>query len=312
MKYISRVCFLLTFILVGVFFVPNFALAQGAPLLGGNVKVLNVSGDVWFYASNDNGGKPVRLQPSSFLKQGAKLVTSPSAQVILLFDNGSLVEVKGQTKIAVDEYLVSPFESGTVDYRSLKSEPTLSKTRLSVLNGTIVCKVPKLSQDSYYSVKTPLGYGEVKGTVLAVNVTEEVSTFVVTEGKVLVSKGAESYYVHGGQSQQEGVAQANVENAVAISNDPNARVPQSLLNQLSQAASSFSNSVGQMVSPNAMEGSPQQSSAPESQSQQADTNSGTDVSGPDNSSGGVAPLAPFSGGGGGGGGGSGGGGIYAN
>jgi hypothetical protein len=154
-----------------------------------------------------------------------------------------------------------------------------------------------------------MGVGHVKGTVVHVNVSDNLDTFVVTEGVVMVQKGSESFYVHGSTNQDQEV-QANSDNSVAISNDSNMRLPDELLTQMTQEATSFSNSVGQMVGANPMQGSPQQSPAPDSTDQQGDSNSG-DVVGPDGvggTSGVPAMPAPF----GGGGGGSGGGGIYSN
>jgi hypothetical protein len=291
---------------VSFLFMTSFGLkaaTQAQPLVQGNIKVLSSVGEV----TSASGS----LRVNDFIKEGAGVKTSSNSRAVLLFDNGTIVEVGSGTDIWLEQYVVAPFSSGQVDYKVLTSEPTASRTKLVVTRGSIICKVPKLSKNSSYLIDTPLGSGQVKGTVVHVNVSENLDTFVVTEGAVLVQRGSESFYVHGAETQQgDQEVQANTENSVAISNDPNQILPEGLLSQMATDANSFSSLASQLVTSNAMQGSPQQSPSLETTDSSTQTGEGQDsnVSGPDGGSLPPALPAPF----GGGGGGSGGGGIYSN
>jgi hypothetical protein len=285
------------------------AMAKVLSFSQGNVKVLSVSGEV-----SHTEGKP--LVVGGFLAQGANIQTSKNSSLVLLFDNGAVVEIKENTQFSIEGYRVVPFDASNIDYGTLVKEPTYSETTLRVSRGNIICKVPKLESPSLYGIYTPLGVGYVKGTVVNVNVSENLDTFVVTDGVVLVQRGSESFYVQGADSPQgqgaEGVegVQANVENAVALSTDPNQSVPSGLLGQMTQDAQSFTSSASQLATGNAMAGGPAQGSLTDSSSsvgQSVDSQGSDSVSGPSG-----VPVMPAPFGGGGGGGGSGGGGIYSN
>jgi hypothetical protein len=293
MRYLYK--FSLALVLISNFGIGH-VVAKVQPWVEGNIKVLDVKGDV---------SSGTKLQIGSFIKEGALVSSSSGSMAVLLFDNGSVVEVGEGTNLKINRYQVVAFDASKVDYKTLREEPRASITKLEVTRGSIICKVPKLSQwernTSSYTITTPMGVAHVKGTVVHVRVSDNLDTFVVTEGVVLVQKGSESFYVHGANNQNQ-EAQANSDNSVVISNDPNMSLPDGLLNQMGQEAKNFSNSVGQMLTSNSMSTSPQQTPV----------STDSDAVGPDAGSAGTSGVPSFPAPFGGGGGGSGGGGMYSN
>lgn len=284
------------------------AVAQSGMVFG-NVRAVMVVGDAW---QDSVKGQSERLKQGDFLRQGSEVRTSGGARVILLFDNGATIEIRPGTRFSIDKFLVDPLDAESIDYQKITREPTRSMTRISVPQGNIITKVPKLNRSSSYDIGTPLGTAGIRGTVVNVAVTEQASTFVVAEGMIQVTKGAQSFFIGDGSDNgasgntrtgKEGNPQ---EQAVIISTDENYTPPPNQVSGMQQQAQQFSQTASQNISRNAMSGAPAQ------ESPATGTDGGTDGSGSGGDGGGgsgpPAP-APFSGGGGGS---SGGGPIYSN
>lgn len=297
------------------------ARGQEVEMVPGHIRAIKVEGTVWQIIKSS--GQRERLKEGDFLRQGNAVVTAANGRVILLFQNGSTVNLQPGTRFSIDEFLVDPFEQEDFDYRKFKAEPSQSVTRLRVDEGTITSKVAKLDRGSDYDIKTPLGAAVIRGTVITLNSKPEADFYVVTEGEIEATKDGEAFWIAGGAAPNSGMRRgrrgSTEEQTIIISTDENYRPPDGEAERLAGMGQEFSDSVAELIPPSPFEGAPETDG-----SNWSTTDSGGNMGG---SGGGSAPPLPggFGGGGGGGGsgnsgsaasapnsGGTGGGGIYSN
>jgi len=276
----------------------------------GNVRVVKVDGTAWQIMGGN--GQRERLKEGDFLRQGNTVVTDSKSTVLLLFQNGSTINLQPGTKFSIAQFLHDPFETERVDYRKISSEPSRSTTRVEVREGTITAKIPKLQRASSYSIATPLGTAGIRGTVVTVSVNPNAATFVVTEGMIQVTKDGRSFWVSEGDRQQaEGDTrtgrQGNLEEeTIVIATDPDYTPPAGEIPALNQLGQQAGENAGQSIPQNPFEGAPQQQAGSGNAQSGTPTDAGTDGGGGTGGSGGGSPPAlpgGFGGGGGGGGGG---------
>ena len=298
---------------IALVLVAGSALAQSNMVVG-NVRAVSVTGNAF---QDTKKGQSIRLKEGDFLNQGSTVRTSGDARVILLFDNGSTIEVRPDTRFSIDEFLIDPLDTESIDYRSIKNEPTRSLTRVTVPQGNIITKTPKLNRGSSYDIGTPLGTAGIRGTVVNILVTRQASTFVVTEGRIEVSKGAQSFFIGEGAQGADGNTQTGqagdpAQQAVIVSTDQSYTPPPNQIGNMTQQAQQFSGTVSQSIPANAMTGAPAQEPASTTSTDATSTDgTGTttdsgDSGGSSGSSSGGAPPPTMGGLGGGGGGGGGG------
>jgi hypothetical protein len=168
----------------------------------GNIRVVKVEGrDAKLV---DASGQTSTLKEGAFIRQGAKIQTGKEASVVLLFDNGTTVNIKPETEFAVEKFAQDPFDANGVDYQTLKSEPSSSVTRLNVPEGTIVLDIAKLKKDSSFQIATPVGSAGIRGTSLGITSSKSNQanpvTVAVSTGVVQVKTATGSRAVSGGQS----------------------------------------------------------------------------------------------------------------
>ena len=297
---------------IALVLVAGSALAQSNMVVG-NVRAVSVTGTAF---QDTKKGQSIRLKEGDFLNQGSTVRTSGDARVILLFDNGSTIEVRPDTRFSIDEFLIDPLDTESIDYRSIKNEPTRSLTRVTVPQGNIITKTPKLNRGSSYDIGTPLGTAGIRGTVVNILVTRQASTFVVTEGRIEVSKGAQSFFIGEGaqgtaDNTRTGQAGDPAQQAVIVSTDQSYTPPPNQIGNMTQQAQQFSSAVSQSIPANAMTGAPAQEPASTTSTDATSTDgTGTttdsgDSGGSSGSSSGGAPPPTMGGLGGGGGGGGG-------
>lgn len=294
-------------------------------MVAGFIRALKVDGDVWQIVGGS--GQRDRLTEGEFLRQGNMVETAANGRAILIFQNGSTINLQPGTRMAVQQFLVDPFAPESIDYRKVSAEPSKSVTKVKVDAGTITAKVPKLNRASSYDIAAPLGTAGIRGTVVTVSVGNNATTFLVTEGMIQVTKDGQSYWISEGADQgQEGDTRTGKEGSqeeetIVVSSDQGYKPSEGQIQNLTQQAMQFSDSVGQSISQNPFVGAPQDGAAGSSGTGTASDGSdgqGGDTGGTGGSSGGgSAPALPggFGGGGGGGGtggGSSGGGSIYSN
>jgi len=297
-------------------------------MVPGNIRAVKVDGTAWQTIGSQ--GQRQRLKEGDFLIQGNAVITSNDARVILLFQNGSTVDLQPGTKFSVDQFLVDPFDTEKIDYRTLRKEPSRSTTKLRVDDGTITAKVAKLKPASAYNIVTPLGTAGIRGTVVTVSVNRNAATFVVTQGMIQVTRNGQTFWVaegaqQGQQGNQQGDTRTGTEGSeqtqtVIIATDQNYTPPAGQVPNLTQQGQNFSQTANQSIPNSPFAAAPPQQAGPGG-SQPTGSEGDAGDGGGSGGSGGSAPALPggFGGGGGGGGssgggggGSSGGGGQYSN
>ena len=294
--------------LVPVFLAASAVHAQEGNMVPGNIRAVQVDGTAWQIIGGS--GQRERLDEGDFLRQGNTVETTSDSRVVLLFENGSTIQLQPKTKFSVEAFMVDPFDTGKTDFRQLTAEPTRSVTKIGVNDGVITAKIPKLQRSSSYDIGTPLGTAGIRGTVVTVSVSQTAAKFVVTEGMIQVTKDGQTFWISEGDSQQTdgdtrtGREGTQDEDTIIISTDENYTPPPGEVASLSQQGQQFSKTAAQSIPAEPFSGAPQQ------QSGSTGSTEGGDSGG---SGGGSAPALPGGfGGGGGGGGTSGGGSIYSN
>lgn len=310
---------LLTVISASLFLVTSGARAQEGKMVAGFIRAVKVEGTAWQVLQGS--GQQERLKEGDFLRQGNAIRTADNGRVILLFQNGSTINLQPRTTFSIDKFMLDPFDADQVDYRNISAEPSRSVTKISVNQGTITAKVAKLKRSSDYVIDTPLGTAGIRGTVVTVSVGPQSSTFVVTEGMIQVTKGGQTFWVQeGSQEQTEGNTRTGregneQEQTVVISNDENYQPPAGEIAQLTQQGQDFSQNASRFVPDKPFSGAPQDggSGTPGTPGATDGTDDGGGDGGGGSGGGGSPPALPggFGGGGGGGGGSSGGGSIYS-
>jgi hypothetical protein len=170
--------------------------ASAAEMIFGNVRVIKVEGGS--VQLLDSAGKASPLAEGTFLRQGSKIRTDDKGTAVLLFENGSSVNIKPASEFSIDKFVQDPFDSEGVDYQNLKNEPSKSVTRLSVPEGTIIVDVAKLKKSSTYEISTPVGVAGIRGTSLFVQSRRANPAQPVALG---VAKGLVSFRTPGGASR---------------------------------------------------------------------------------------------------------------
>lgn len=292
------------------------ASARQSEMVPGQIRAVKVDGTVWQIIQGSSQRE--RLKAGDFFRQGNAIETMNDGSAILLFDNGSTIDLRPNTKFSIDEFLVEPFDRDSVDYQRLSSEPSKSVTSVKVQEGTITAKVAKLKRASDYKIATPLGTAGIRGTVVTVSVGPDASAFIVTEGMVQVTKNGQTYWIsqqtseQGREGQTRTIREGNPEEqSIVISTDQNYKPPQGQIQNLTQQGQQFSERSNGAIPDNPFSGAPPDD---------GNGGSGGDGGGGSGGGGGAPPALPggFGGGGGGGGGSSSGGGssgggsIYSN
>jgi len=303
--------------LLAVFLAGPAVHAQEGKMVPGNIRAVKVDGTAWQIIGG--GGQRERLDEGDFLRQGNTVETASDSRVVLLFENGSTIQLQPKTKFSVEAFMVDPFDTGKTDFRQLTAEPTKSVTKIEVNDGVITAKIPKLQRSSSYDIGTPLGTAGIRGTVVTVAVSQTAAKFVVTEGMIQVTKDGQTFWIREGDSQQAdgdtrtGREGTQDEDTIIISSEENYTPPPGEVASLSQQGQQFSETANQSIPAEPFSGAPQQQSGSTGDAAATGSTEGGD-SGGSAGGGGSAPALPggFGGGGGGGGGTSGGGSIYSN
>ena len=290
--------------------------AQESNMVEGNIRAVKVDGTAWQLINGS--GQRERLGEGDFLRQGNTVETAADGRVVLLFQNGSTIQLQPKTKFSVEAFMVDPFDVEKTDFRQLTAEPTSSVTKIGVNEGVITAKIPKLKRSSSYDIGTPLGTAGIRGTVVTVSVTPKAAKFVVTEGMIQVTKDGQTFWISEGDAQQAdgdtrtGREGTQDEDTIVIATEEGYTPPPGEIDSLSQQGQQFSETASQSIPAEPFSGAPQQQSGSPGDAPTTGSNDGGD-SGGSAGGGGTAPALPggFGGGGGGSGGTSGGGGIYS-
>jgi hypothetical protein len=159
---------------------PIEAVAQSGMQVG-SIRVVKVEGRAWQVSTR---GQQELLREGVFVRTDSRIDTTDSGTVVLLFENGSTIEVKPGTQFVISEFLLDPFDSSKVDYRNIKAEPSKSVTRVSVPEGSIIANIRPLRRGSDFAVATPLGTAGIRGTTFFVQSSPDSVSVGVAEGAV--------------------------------------------------------------------------------------------------------------------------------
>lgn len=105
----------------------------------------------------------IAIKDNDALSQGDTVITAKNGSVVLVFSNGSTVNLAEDSQLAIDQFLQDPFGQ-EVKVADLTAEPTTSHTKLNLTYGELVGNVKKLKGDSSFIVQTPVGAAGIRGT----------------------------------------------------------------------------------------------------------------------------------------------------
>lgn len=159
--------------------------AQAADLASGMFTAGTVAGDVTFKTASS---EYIALTAGTSLPQGAIIKTGADSKVSIVFSNGSLAVITDNSEIEITKFEQQPF-TGPI---KVGAEPSVSNTEIRVINGSVFCKVAKLSKGSVHTVNSPLGATSVLGTAFKVSFVNGSLEVSVLSGSVAVN------YVSGG------------------------------------------------------------------------------------------------------------------
>ena len=193
-----------------------FALVPPQVEASGAIWAVKVEGNAWI-----EGSAQTRLTEGKQLAQGATIRTEANGNVVLLFENGSTINIRPGSKFSIKEFACDPFDRSKVDWRLLRKEPgESSATRVSVQDGTIIANIRKLNRKSTYQIDTPLGTAGIRGTTVYAEVDMDNAANPVSFG---VADGNAIFQFNNGQS-------VNVGGNTAIGATPQGQAPGSPAN----------------------------------------------------------------------------------
>lgn len=192
LRPVSR--FLFSFLLIA-------AAVQSSIAASGAIWAAKVEGNAWI-----DGSSRTRLVQGKQVEVGAKIVTEANGNVILLFENGSTINVRPGTTFSIKEFACEPFDHSRTEWRSLRSEPgESSRTKVQVDDGTIVANVRKLRRSSTFDITTPLGTAGIRGTTVYAEVDMANADNPVSFG---VADGSVAFALNSGETRNLGSGSA--------------------------------------------------------------------------------------------------------
>lgn len=167
----------------------------------GAIWVVKVEGNAWLEAASKT-----RLVKNARIDPGSTVATEPNGNVVLLFQNGSTVNVRSGSRFSVKDFACDSFDTSKADWRTLKSEPgKSSRTAVRVEDGCIIANIRSLNKGSKFDIGTPLGTAGIRGTIVVAEVdmqnAENPVTFGVADGSaVFTANSGDTRNVDGGSA----------------------------------------------------------------------------------------------------------------
>lgn len=134
----------------------------------GKVIAAAVSGDV--QAVSGETEAPLKLKAKDVISENHTVKVGTASAATLVFSNGATINLQQKSALVISEFLQDPFMTPFVMEMDTE-EPTVSTTKLNLLEGEVVCKVKKLSTDkgSSLTISTPVGAAGIRGTTFAIS-----------------------------------------------------------------------------------------------------------------------------------------------
>ena len=133
----------------------------------GDIKAFQVRGDVRIIDKESNSSE--KLSRGQTFSHKTLVVTGDNSGALLMFSNGSTVNLGANTRLDISVYLQEPYDPSLGKYVTLPEDPSTSKTELSLEQGELMGNVNKLRSTSTYEVETPVGTAGVRGTTFYVS-----------------------------------------------------------------------------------------------------------------------------------------------
>ena len=83
--------------------------AQEGNMVPGNIRAVKVDGTAWQIIGGS--GQRERLDEGDFLRRGNAVETASDSRVVLLFENGSTIQLQPKTKFSVEAFMVDTFDT---------------------------------------------------------------------------------------------------------------------------------------------------------------------------------------------------------
>lgn len=154
---------------------PAASVAQQVPPASRNyrpgvVEVGKVQGPCFISKVDPRDGKPkgqANLTKGTTFSEGHLLRTTGNDSLLeLVFSNGAILRLVGQTSLEVKTFTQVPSASiipGKL--RDIKEEPSTSIVQIELHYGKMVGEAHKLSPESVFTIKTPVGLTRIRGTI---------------------------------------------------------------------------------------------------------------------------------------------------
>ncbi len=153
----------------------------------GVVRAFMVEGNVSLV--NNNTGETITLRPRQDFSDGYTVVTGSDSSALLLFSNGTSINVTENTSFNISQYLQQNYDQRRGSFLRLREEPSPSSTDVMLNYGEVVGETRKLREDSNMVVRTPVGSAGIRGTTFIVRYDPATQSayFVNMEGAVVVT-----------------------------------------------------------------------------------------------------------------------------
>jgi hypothetical protein len=167
-----------------VFFLAFAAPAPAAPeLVPGEIRIGNVVGTVTVIREGETTtdlreedvklgrkrpqvavGARTKAEEGYILRQGEAIETGADSKAVLVFSNGTVLGVEPNTYLSINAFLQEPFNPNSYNIKSAPTEPSISKTHITLKKGEILGDVRKLNRGSTMDYTTPVGTAGIRGT----------------------------------------------------------------------------------------------------------------------------------------------------
>ena len=225
---------------LGLFLVSMGAAVAVPATIPGGIQLAKIQGEVNL---RDNVTKAIRSAAGvRDITMGTTVLTGTAGSVVLVFANGSTINLGRDSELDIETFLQDPFPTD-IKVSDLTTEPSTSITKLNLAKGELVGNVKKLNTTagSTFDVNTPVGAAGIRGTTFRIvyrpdplNPTHVTFTVSTLEGNVLVqvASGTTSIPVSVTQNKEVSVdVQVNIDpvtKTVTIVSPPTVLTPVAL------------------------------------------------------------------------------------
>lgn len=162
--------------------------------VAGRIVAAKVKGTVT--ATNTVDNSKHELKDNDAITEKYVVTTAQNSSVILVFSNGSTINLAQDSTLSIEEFLQDPF-STSYSMATATAEPSTSTTKLTLARGELVGNVKHLNKDqgSSFTVNTPVGAAGIRGTTFRIVFRPDSSgkaffTLSTAEGEVILTGAA--------------------------------------------------------------------------------------------------------------------------